>query len=405
MRRWNARGAGLRSMGISRCCLLFAVLGLVTSAIAPGVVSAAGPALNEAVRGPATLLAWAESSLEGGGGPAQGHQDVCTAASTGSASCGTPAAVPAPEGNWTEGTGVAPPARELASMAYDPIDQYVVLFGGCGYTCSMNDTWTFSNGTWTNLTGHTTNTPPGRSSATMAWDGQDDYVVMFGGINASGFLQDTWGFVGGKWVDLLPAQGGFPVPAPRFGGSMAYDATDGYLLLFGGGGFYQDRTLLNDTWKFYNGRWTHLYPVNSPSIRAYAAMDFDASSGKILLFGGEENTIFSGDTWTYTAGNWTHLILTKAPSPRQGAALVYDSALGGSILYGGMSKFGFVNDTWFFHLGVWTPILLGSEATPPPRTWFGSTYDAADQEVIIEGGWSLSSLYGDYWGFGNSTSI
>jgi hypothetical protein len=290
-------------------------------------------------------------------------------------------------------------------MAYDPIDQYVVLFGGCGSVCSMNETWIFDNGTWSDITGHTLHTPPGRSSEVMAWDAADGYIVMFGGIDAGGFLQDTWEFESGVWANLLPAAHGRPVPPPRFGASMAYDSADGYLVLFGGGGFYQDRTLLNDTWSFVSGQWTPQHPVTSPSIRAYAAMDYDASLGKVLLFGGEENTIFSGDTWEYSDGNWTHLVLTKAPSPRQGATLVYDSAVSGSILFGGMGKFGFQNDTWLFHKGAWSQIATTGLPAPRARTWAAAAYDGADQEVILDGGWNLGTLYSDYWGFGNSTAI
>src|SRR5580700_11308191 len=343
---WQSRPRVVRNRGAGsvRECILLTVFSLVATSAWPGLGAISGDAAHIASGAPSTLLSWAEQSLERGAGPAGGHPESCLGSSSGSASCGPAAAPPPPTGNWTKGTGVRPGAQELSAMAYDPIDQYVVLFGGCGSVCSMNETWIFDNGTWSDITGHTLHTPPGRSSEVMAWDAADGYIVMFGGIDAGGFLQDTWEFESGVWANLLPAAHGRPVPPPRFGASMAYDTADGYLVLFGGGGFYQDRTLLNDTWSFVSGQWTPQHPVTSPSIRAYAAMDYDASLGKVLLFGGEENTIFSGDTWEYSDGNWTHLVLTKAPSPRQGATLVYDSAVSGSILFGGMGKFGFQND-------------------------------------------------------------
>src|SRR5437667_3793591 len=84
---------------------------------------------------------------------------------------------------------------------------------------------------------------------------------------------------------------------------MAYDATDGQILLFGeenntAAGF----TILGDTWRFQSGSWTQLFPSISPSPRSSSSMAFDGTDGYVLLFGGEDviaGTSFLGDTWKF----------------------------------------------------------------------------------------------------------
>ncbi len=44
--------------------------------------------------------------------------------------------------------GMHPPGRYAAAMAYDPLDGYVVLFGGVHVGVFLGDTWTFPTGTW-----------------------------------------------------------------------------------------------------------------------------------------------------------------------------------------------------------------------------------------------------------------
>jgi len=67
---------------------------------------------------------------------------------------------------------------------------------------------------------------------------------------------------------------------------MAYDAADGYVLLFGGTESFNSTTSLGDTWEFHAGQWTQLFPSSSPSPRIFASMAYDAADGYVLLFGG-----------------------------------------------------------------------------------------------------------------------
>ncbi len=363
--------------------------------LAPHLVAA----LADSARVGAQMLAAAASTLSEGSGPAAGTAEACSVGSGGAATCG-----PSANGStgWSTVSGPAPPARELSTMAYDAADGYVVLFGGCGRVCAMNDTWTFANGVWTNVTGTTGPTPPGRSDAAMTYF--DDapsttYVLMFGGLNPTGFLQDTWGFAGGHWKKILAGGAGHAVPAGRFGAALTYDNATHDAVLFGGGGYYKLKTYLNDTWTFDGAYWT-IDPTNaSPAPRINAAIGYDPSLATVVLFGGLLTTGFGHDTWELAAnGTWVKLVRTVFPSARGGAVFAWDPALGGLFLFGGLSQYGFLNDSWEFN-GKWVP--LSAPGAPPQRTWAASTFDPATGSLLVFGGWNLSRIYGDVWSYGN----
>src|SRR5208283_2427116 len=79
-----------------------------------------------------------------------------------------PAAGPSPK--WTdlqsEITNQVPAYRYIGTMDYDPVDHYVVLFGGFGNgsAAPYSDTWTYANGRWTELD---VSGPPARYAAMM----------------------------------------------------------------------------------------------------------------------------------------------------------------------------------------------------------------------------------------------
>src|SRR4030095_10646261 len=62
----------------------------------------------------------------------------------------------------------SPSARAASAMAYDPVSQRVILFGGFDYSSYLNETWSFDGTTWTKL--NTPVAPSGRAAANMAYD-------------------------------------------------------------------------------------------------------------------------------------------------------------------------------------------------------------------------------------------
>jgi hypothetical protein len=331
-----------------------------------------------------------------------------------------------------------PPGTAAAGFAFDPIDNYTVLFGGCtagNYwysTCTpSNATWTYRNGTWAQL--HPPTSPPARYYTGLTWDVADGVLVLFGGNGSNGFLNDTWTFVHGNWTQVLPTQS----PPVTAAAAMAYDPVSHQVVLYGGESF---RTLTNlatesyigadrsDTWAYSGGAWTNITGANStnPGPRDSSSLAYDRQDGGLVLFGGF--TWLSGganyaDTWLFRLGaggvaNWTLLSPVASPAGRNNGAFAYDPQLDAAVLFGGHDSYSFYNDTWLYnHSASWNWISSsGSNLSSPlaPSVRWGSqlAYDGADNCLILfggytgPGGYSTSgyNYYNDTWAFGPCTA-
>jgi N-acetylneuraminic acid mutarotase len=98
---------------------------------------------------------------------------------------------------WTEITGATPPLdRQGHGMAYDDVNDKVVVFGGFSDTASdeMDDTWEFDVATETWTETDTSTSPQKRSSLRMVYTG-NSRIIMFGGdegFNPSTYYENTW---------------------------------------------------------------------------------------------------------------------------------------------------------------------------------------------------------------------
>lgn len=361
-----------------------------------------------------SLLNAAASSLSRGTGPAGGTPWSCTAASTGSASCGptTPSHPPNPAASnpgWVQ-PSLTPVTGGGASMVYDGLDGYVVLFGGRGTSPyrPLNATWVFQNSSWHELP--TTTAPYLRAGASMVYDRLDRYVLLFGGTaGGSAGFNDTWKFAGGRWTQLSPVH----APAPRSYAAMAYDSTDRYVLLYGGCTWTcppSTATGRHDTWAFAAGQWKNLTNYNRflGPPRAVVAMADDRADGHVVLFASE----YSGGSWTwwFKGGAWTNITSwsTTVPGGRSGAVMAQDPVGGDLVLFGGTGGTnGARNDTWRFSGGNWTQFT--TPVAPSPQSGASMAYDgAAGFFVLAQSSTSLcSSVYcrlpPDTWGFSNGS--
>lgn len=159
---------------------------------------------------------------------------------------------------------------------------------------------------------------------------------------------ETWSRCTGSW-QLLTTRG-TPTPAGLF---LVDDARDGYLL-------YGGDDLLNNTWTFSGGTWTHLALSTAPSPRTGESVAYSAALGEVILFGGSTGAQSLQDTWAFSAGTWTLLTPSVSPWARFGAALADDSSDGYLVLFGGVvTRSGVTaaaNDTWRFTAAGWTEL-------------------------------------------------
>jgi len=263
-------------------------------------------------------------------------------------------------GTWVNETDpqASPPARAYAAMDFDANMGGDLLFGGEGVNGDLNDTWLFQGGVWTNLTADYGVAPPAEYGGVMAFDPQEpeNGSVLFGGYSpytSTGYLNTTWIWQGGAgWVPLTSSS---VAPPELIAPSIAYDAEDGYLLLFGG---LQSTLADSDqTWELYSGEWWAAYPTTSPAARSYASMVYAPNLGGVLLFGGYSYET-GGDlsnTWIWSDGSWTEQAVSPAPGGRDSAAMALDGTGSTAILVGGVnesdSNYFAYNDTWAYEFG------------------------------------------------------
>ena len=207
-------------------------------------------------------------------------------------------------------------------------------------------------------------------------------------------------------------------PGLASGGAMAYDPTDGYLVLFGGctsGNYwYSVCTPTNQTWVYQNGTWSQLAPAVSPPARFYSSLVWDPEEQSLVLFGGNGSASFLNDTWTFVGGTWTNVTGSRSPPARAGASMAYDARDGYVLLTDGERNRTLTNlatesysgsdfnDSWAFSGGTWTQ--LHPLDNPTARDSASVAYDAGLGGVVLFGGfnWTTYNLQ-DTWVYAAGT--
>ena len=107
---------------------------------------------------------------------------------------------------WTlktaEGAPGSPPKRGGAAVAWDFARNKLVVFGGDAgsSTTLLNDTWEWDRARPTpGAQVKSANAPSARRWSAMAWDPITKGMVLFGGLTASGYSDETWLLIGGQW--------------------------------------------------------------------------------------------------------------------------------------------------------------------------------------------------------------
>jgi N-acetylneuraminic acid mutarotase len=85
-----------------------------------------------------------------------------------------------------------PSARKWSDMIYDSALQKSILFGGSGGGDYLSDTWIFdlSTNNWSKM--NVSLKPSGRSLCELVYDSFYQKIILFGGNNENGTMNDTW---------------------------------------------------------------------------------------------------------------------------------------------------------------------------------------------------------------------
>lgn len=127
-------------------------------------------------------------------------------------------------------------------------------------------------------------------------------------------------------------------------------------------------------------------------------MVYDASIGKVVLFGGVDGTSTPlGDTWVYDGSDWEEVIPTVSPSARYRMAAVYDSVRQRTVLYGGYTGTAILTDTHEFVGDRWQPVPTGA-TVPAASTETYHGYDPVRRKTVLFGGFG-GTFSGQLWEF------
>ena len=335
---------------------------------------------------------------------------------SGAVGSSAPAALNASAMRWvniTIGLTGQPPPRVNGSGVYDASDGYYLLFGGQTATGSfLGDTWAFANGVWSQIVPtNPARAPVPRAGASMVYDSLDGYVILFAGMNSTGTISDIWEYRAGAWSPLPYSTKG---PQGRFGAAAAFDPLAPYQGMVVFGGIVQGSTR-GDTWVYSAGNWKQVNTSSSapthPARRIGGQMTFDANSSVVVLFGGYNSTTHQiyGDTWTLNATGWQQQSPISSPRARVGASFVYFPPLKADLLLDGATTgWNPARELWGYSNGSWTHLTsLATPASPPAR--FGGSLalcslpgsSPAASSLFLFGGNISGSIQSDDWFFGN----
>src|SRR5262245_2621652 len=185
---------------------------------------------------------------------------------------------------------------------------------------------------------------------------------------------------GTKWHPRAPLDPG----GARQGWAMTFDRARGRVVVFGG---TQNSQLLNDVAEYDGVGWTTKAPLVRPTPRFSAALAFDLARGTVLMAGGVAMQGASrsalNDTWRWDGQQWSPL--GTAPTLDVSAMASHPST--GTVVMLGFAASSLLMQTWTFDGAVWTqrqPL-----HTPPTANNYRMATDLANDRVLLLAGGSL----------------
>ena len=170
----------------------------------------------------------------------------------------------------------SPPARANAAMAYDPLTQRVLMFGGNSTArphpgTRLNDTWEWDGCTWTRVAVDRT-APPAASAPAMTWDqGLNTMVLLTSGGAGAPNGTETWTWAGSHWE--VAATGSASPSGTRF--LMAFDPQLSAPIALTEGDVQAGAVTTKGTWFWDGTTWRRLTPIHAPPAPASAVLAVD----------------------------------------------------------------------------------------------------------------------------------
>jgi N-acetylneuraminic acid mutarotase len=308
---------------------------------------------------------------------------------------------------WTRlnPSGPSPPGRLRQSAAWDSWAQRLLVFGGYR-DGPLDDLWSYrsADNAWTRLS-PVGALPPPRDRHSATWDDAHGRMLVFGGTRGAP-LADLWSYdpAVNRWTELLPKG---DRPPTHFDHGAAWEPTGSRMLVFGGYG----ARAADELWTYESalGSWRKLRPWGSPPpARGAFSVIWDASSARMLVvsefLGGRAN-----DLWAYrpASNGWTQpMPMSPFPSARQQHSAVWDERDGAMLLFGGYrSGTAFLDDLWSYRpvTRSWVP-LAPTGPRPSARGGHSAVWDPSANQMLVFGGYGLDGYRSDLWSYRPDTN-
>jgi hypothetical protein len=116
----------------------------------------------------------------------------------------------------------------------------------------------------------------------LAFDWINGVVLLFGGLDASGHLNDTWHFDGSSWMQLSP-----PAPLPPVRRQhVLVERPDFADVILCGGQEAGGAGMRSDTWRWNGAAWTQITTTNTPAGMVAIDAAYDQIRQRIVIAGG-----------------------------------------------------------------------------------------------------------------------
>ncbi len=285
-----------------------------------------------------------------------------------------------------------PSPRVLASMAWD--GQRLILFGGADHpyqpTQIYDDTWAWDGQAWQLLA--PSMRPTAREGHTMAWDPVRQRVLLYGGYNPNTTFHDTWEWDGSTWAPVFAAS--YPRDMSRPG--LAFDHARGRMVL---AGYVYATGQRFETWEFYGGHWLNRSSLNRPNLDALGVtLGYDPNTRRVLAFDGSLDQgapqRHRSLTWSWDGNNWAQLFVTSTPPGRYEAMLTTDLIRNRLVMFGGIDFNPNLrrSDTWEWDGTAWQQLTLTQNPGPRRYAAFGY-HEGLGRAVLFGDGTGTWELY------------
>src|SRR3990170_1324617 len=297
---------------------------------------------------------------------------------------------------------VVPPKREAPCLAWSGDGNYVLMFGGYGARGMLGDTWiyNFTNDQWTELTLATH--PSNRTNSGCAYDPYNHVIVLFGGMDANFFWSsETWEFdtQTRTWAQAFPGSG---IPRNQMATPLTFDVQHRRFVTI----FVNSVTTVMETWAYDDA--TDTWTNRNPSFPGTQPRDghmiaYDNASDRTLMFSGGWNLDLYCDffLYAYTSNTWTKVRdcqINEDPNGRVTHGMAFRESYNGVLMFGGRDMTSYPPETWYYQNAIQDWILPTITGTPGARGSVRLAHDRVDDASILFGGYNpTDGLKNDTW--------